>query len=243
MTRINPSKIYSIQNLLNDGHESSSKIGLSSRKIGNNVVRILAGAIKLNPTTIEIYLPHNRISNNGALAFAHALKYNVSLKILSLADNNIGNVGAGALSNMLRYNKTLLHINLQDNLIDEQGADCLAACLLINETLLGLYFRGNMIRRNGAMKFKKMISHNSTLLYLPVAENGSDIQKYIDIMVCWNDIGRLSFKKRIKVMPCKSLKLAAIILWILQNTPLKAKSRRTIFCMLKFSDVVNNGGP
>jgi len=83
---------------------------LSSRSIGNNGARALAGGLEQDCALEELILYSNGIGDEGVATIATALRSNRSLKALNLAANDYGVDGVVSIAEMLEHNTTLENI-------------------------------------------------------------------------------------------------------------------------------------
>ncbi|CAF4277639.1 unnamed protein product, partial [Adineta steineri] len=117
--------IESDQTLQKDLHDRIAKLG-------SHYTNILASALNINQTLIELDLSKNSIGDAGAQSLAKALQKNQTLLTLCLNCNSIDDIGAQHLIEAFKLNKTLLTLNLCDNLISDE------CCKSLNNSLINI---------------------------------------------------------------------------------------------------------
>ncbi|CAF1003096.1 unnamed protein product [Adineta steineri] len=110
-------------------------------KLGSHYTNILASALNINQTLVELDLSKNSVGDAGAQSLAKALQKNRTLLTLCLNSNAIDDTGAQHLIEAFKLNKTLLTLNLCDNLISDECSKSLNNSLINIESPRCVHFQ------------------------------------------------------------------------------------------------------
>jgi len=92
---------------------SASEIDLSSKGLTDHDATVVAEILKSNTSVTRVLLGNNkRIGDEGVKALAEALKVNATVKELVLSHCRIGDDGAAALAEALRSNTSLKYLQV-----------------------------------------------------------------------------------------------------------------------------------
>ena len=153
------------------------------KKIGDEGVAALAGALVGNITLQMLSLDFNQIGDDGVVALARSLKVNTALQVLSLDLNQIGDDGVVALGRMFNGNTKLEKLNLVCNKIGDTGVGALARSLKVNTTLQMLNLDNNLIGDEGMAVLARSLEVNTTLQMLNLARNQIG-DKGVTVLAC-----------------------------------------------------------
>jgi len=105
--------------------------------MGDNDVKTLCEALRINTSLKELSLEYNRIREQGAHTLSEALKVNNSLRCLYFYSNPIQEIGGLAFRNMLCINSTLTRLPLgqHGNGISQQLSDEIRDLLQVSRWL------------------------------------------------------------------------------------------------------------
>ncbi|KAJ3111995.1 putative aminopeptidase npepl1 [Phlyctochytrium bullatum] len=160
-------------------------VSLADAFVGDDMVVLLAAALKTNETVRDLDLSGNNIRADGAMALAQMLKMNSTLERLSLEWNCIGlwDSGPKSLADALSINRTLQHLDLRNCKIGPQSAICIAQGLSHNTTLRTLDLRWNHAGLLGGRAFIDALQHNTVVLEIELAGNEvpEDVVKTISV--------------------------------------------------------------
>ncbi|KAL0213938.1 hypothetical protein P9112_006122 [Eukaryota sp. TZLM1-RC] len=155
-------------------YDQAREVNLTSYKLDETCVSIIAGFLKENQHIIEMNLTNNYINGRAALLIAQSLKINCSLEFLDLGVNKIPNYACKALADALVINCTLRRLGLSGNLIRYQGARDLAQALERNSSLVNLHLDRNNCGNKGAIFLSRALKINNTLELLSLQDNNID---------------------------------------------------------------------
>ena len=169
----------------------NENLNLENKKIGNEGIKALAEALKVNQTLQNLNLERNNIGVEGIKALTEALKVNQTLQNLHLYHNKIpifeiklnsiseldlsrggiGDSGAIILASLLNDNQSLQNLNLHYNGIGVKGGKALAETLKVNQTLQNLNLERNNIGNEGIKALAETLKVNQTLQNLNLYNN------------------------------------------------------------------------
>ncbi|CAF2228112.1 unnamed protein product, partial [Rotaria magnacalcarata] len=112
-----------------------STLNLSSSKLTDRDMEIVAKELEINRSLTKLRLFTNQISDIGAQHLADALRTNTTLTDLELYDNQIGTDGLEHFADALRTNKTLNILTMHGNKVKDQEAGFIADKLKTNEKM------------------------------------------------------------------------------------------------------------
>jgi len=92
--------------------QSIAKVDLNDRKLGDEHVKALADALRVNHTVTEVDLRRNEFGDDGLKALADALRVNHTVTEVDLTWNNFGNEGLKALASAMEVNEVITVVNL-----------------------------------------------------------------------------------------------------------------------------------
>ena len=153
------------------GNNTLQMLSLDLNQIGDDGVVALARSLKVNTTLQVLSLDLNQIGDDGVVALARMFNGNTKLEKLNLVCNKIGDKGVGALARSLKVNTTLQMLNLDNNLIGDEGMAVLARSLEVNTTLQMLNLARNQIGDVGVTALARSLEGNATLQRLNLARN------------------------------------------------------------------------
>lgn len=235
--------ISEYQRRLSSNDTSLLHLSLRRHNLGDNGIQHLTTGLQHNSTIKGISLWDNHISDSGAQTLSHKIKH-TALQWLNLRRNCIGTKGAKALAACLGTTCHLTALNLSDNDISNEGAMELALALRSNETLKTLRLENNNIGMKGATALKEGLLGNVTLMTMELRGNdiSQKIQRDIQLLTGWNQIGGLKYKRRMVLHgSCKERVLW--ILCLLDQLPICQDLHWIIMEMLRVRDVVDSGDP
>ena len=153
------------------GNITLQMLSLDLNQIGDDGVVALARSLKVNTTLQVLSLDLNQIGDDGVVALARMFNGNTKLEKLNLVCSKIGDKGVGALARSLKVNTTLQMLNLDNNLIGDEGMAVLARSLEVNTTLQMLNLARNQIGDVGVTALARSLEGNATLQRLNLARN------------------------------------------------------------------------
>ena len=153
------------------GNITLQMLSLDLNQIGDDGVVALARSLKVNTTLQVLSLDLNQIGDDGVVALARMFNGYTKLEKLNLVCNKIGDKGVGALARSLEVNTTLQRLNLDNNLIGDEGMAVLARSLEVNTTLQMLNLARNQIGDKGLKVLACSLEINTTLQMLNLARN------------------------------------------------------------------------
>ncbi|KAL0244701.1 hypothetical protein GEMRC1_008783 [Eukaryota sp. GEM-RC1] len=138
--------------------------------IGDEGIRALAEALKVNDTVTTVNLWHNSIGAEGARVLADMLKVNNSVSSIHLGGTSIGDEGVKALVEALKVNTVVTSIDLWDNSIGDEGACSIADALKINTTVTSVDLKFNSIGDDGAKALADVLEIQRKVKILGITE-------------------------------------------------------------------------
>ncbi|KAK6177694.1 hypothetical protein SNE40_015745 [Patella caerulea] len=177
-------------------------VKMRHRYLGNEAMKAIAEALKVNTVTENLDLSDNYIQCNGASYIAEMLLDNMFIIHMNLSDNFIGTRGVEALSVMLQNNTTLKTLSLSGNQLCDRDAGVLVDGLMNNDTLQSLDLSNNNIGELGGIYLGKVLAINEGLFDLDLSWNcitrkgavgvvqALKSNKVLEVLdISWNGIG------------------------------------------------------
>jgi hypothetical protein len=152
----------------------SRRLSLTSRRIGDGDMRVIADNLANNTMLRFLVLSRNDIGVDGVSMLATSLRTNTTLTRLDIGSNKFGNEGVILLAVALRNNSTLQRLDLYNTRMQESGARAIANSLMVNKTLRELSLQGNRMGNTSAMMIGEALRHNTVLTSLFLQDNDID---------------------------------------------------------------------
>eukprot|EP00434_Breviolum_minutum_P044963 symbB.v1.2.040218.t1/scaffold7081.1/size14668/1 len=92
--------------------QSITEVGLRNRNLGDEEVKALADALRVNQTVKLVDLHGSNLGNEGVKALADALRANKTIRSVDLCHNKIGNEGFKALASAIEVNEAITEVKL-----------------------------------------------------------------------------------------------------------------------------------
>ena len=128
-------------------------LNLQGTFLGEEIVKLIADALKTNTTLTELNISGNVISQGNAIKISDALKINTTLTKLDLGGTQLKSIATNIVE-FLKTNKTLTSLNLSWNAIKDFTG--IMDALNSNKTLTELNLEKNWITESDKQQIKKL---------------------------------------------------------------------------------------
>jgi Ran GTPase-activating protein (RanGAP) involved in mRNA processing and transport len=151
-------------------------LSLKYCNINNHGAKLLADALLVNETLLNVNLECNRIGDIGAEALASYLitRGGSSVRFIGLSNNMVGDDGANALAEAIRVNTVLTVLTLKNNSINAPGLSSFVEALTENGVMESLTLFGNKFSNSNGKQYLEFIKHR-----MPVTGVYLDIDIYV----------------------------------------------------------------
>ena len=151
--------------------QSITEVNLSRRNLGDEEVKALADALRVNKSVTKVDLYNNKFGDEGLKALADALRVNKSVTEVNLRGNNFGDEGLKALANAFQVNKSVTQVKLGANKFGDEGVKALAEALRVNKTVTKVDLYNNKFGDEGLKALADALRVNKSVTKVDLYNN------------------------------------------------------------------------